>query len=714
MKSYIKGNRKYLFVTVVIWLLLWGLLISGQTKTQKYELKDSFDKVTVDRIDISEGYNISGNQFCTEGDVYYFEIKSDDVIINSLKVTLLEPYDESAIVKIYYSDIHGGFSELKTLEQGIQSGDTSITFNLPENNVQRVRVCIPNTFWLQHIELSNQKAILYPVSNSHIKWWPFLVFNTIVSLLLGAGWLKAFPYIRNLMDRMKKNWRVFGIRVLLLLGTILILCIVQFFFTGQFASVSSSGIRINYYRVLFTTAFSIFGWGVWWLRKEWGSAPEKLFVLVALTTGIMITITMPMLSERSWDAAIHYQNSVSLANAFEDEYHYMDVGHLIVSYNLNDVEELNAKYNQEYLTSGVVKQDYKLGDVYGHLGHLPAAIGIFLAEGLHMSLIMQIWMGRLFVLLFYAIIMYFAIKRIKVGKLIMALIGLYPTCVMLSANYTYDPWLISLVMLGMSYMVNMMISPEEHIKMKDCLGMLLALGLALGPKPVYFPIILLALFIPRAKFISKKERRWYYLIIVIVTIVVFASVVAPMLMSSSGVGGYADNRGGMDINPAAQLTFIFTNPLTYTKTLLKFLKYYWSLQNTANYMVLLGYLGMTKFHYVVLGVMIFVILTDATDGQIYKCSVMARGASLLMAFGTSCILATVFYLVYTGVGYDGIGGCQPRYLLPILFPAALALRNNKIDLKLRRDYYNIAVFMVAAFVVWYGVLQIIVRPYCVG
>ena len=27
MKSYIKGNRKYLFVTIVIWLLLWGLLM---------------------------------------------------------------------------------------------------------------------------------------------------------------------------------------------------------------------------------------------------------------------------------------------------------------------------------------------------------------------------------------------------------------------------------------------------------------------------------------------------------------------------------------------------------------------------------------------------------------------------------------------------------------------------------------------------------------
>ena len=218
---------------------------------------------------------------------------------------------------------------------------------------------------------------------------------------------------------------------------------------------------------------------------------------------------------------------------------------------------------------------------------------------------------------------------------------------------------------------------------------------------------------PRTKFKNSKNRRIYYGVIILCALIVVAVMIAPMLMSSGGVSSYADNRGGSDIDPTAQLSFIFSYPLTYTRTLLKFLKYYWSFENTANYMTLLAYLGMARFHIVVLGLMILVILTDCTGKEIYKCSIPYRVASIIMAFGTSCILATTFYLVYTGVGYDAIGGCQPRYLLPVLFPAAFALRNNKLDLKIKRKYYNAGVLVVAAFVVWYAVLQIIVRPYII-
>lgn len=711
--QFLREKKKaYLISVLVLWVVLWGLLLNGRTKIQKYQMKDTSIQYTTDQIDTIAGYKVDQDELKVKDDIYYMEFFTKDSQIKSLQISFAKPYEYDATIKIYYSDIYGGFTELKTLEQAVGKGDTSLTFNIPVEDVQGIHVCIPNDFSLETIDVSEHEAELVTVQKSHLKILPFFIFDTLFSFLSVAAvfcWLSGKEFQKDtVLLRLKR----FGVRTGIIAGTVILLGIAQYFLTAQFAVISSDGIKINYLRLLFTIAFAIFGWGFWWLRKDWAKAPEKLFALIVLTAGTVITLAMPMLSERSWDAAIHYQNTMSLASAFEDEYHYMDVGHLIISNNLNEMSEINTKYNTEFLTSGVVENNYQLKSIYGSLGHVPAAVGTFLAKGLGLSLISRIWMARFFVLLFYTTIMYCAIRHLKAGKMIMALIGLYPTCVMLASNYSYDPWILSLTMLGFSYLSTIVVTPEEKLCTKDCAIMFTAFVLGFGPKPVYFPLLLLTLFISPKKFATKKSRRNYYLAIVGATCVVLALMLVPMLFSG-GVSVMADTRGGGDINPTAQLNFIFTYPLTYTKTLLNFLKYYWSLSNSANYMVLLAYIGTAKFHYVVLGLIILVILTDSTGKQIYKCSPIYRVASGLAVFGTSAIVATVFYLVYTGVGYDAIGGCQPRYVLPALFPAAFALRNNYIDLKIKREYYNAAVFVIAAFVIWFAVLQMIVRPYII-
>lgn len=711
--QFLREKKKAYFVSVlVLWVVLWGLLLNGQTKLQKYQLKDVKLQYSTNQIDTIAGYRVDEDKLKVKDDIYYLEFFTKDMNIKALQVVLAEPYQYDATIKVYYSDIYGGFTELKTFEQSISKGDTAIVFNIPVEDVQGIHVCIPNDFSLKSIGVSEHEAELVTVQKSHLRILPFFIFDTLFSFGVVAGifyWLSGKKIERQeILFKLKRM----AVRIAIVIGTVFLLGIAQYFLTAQFAVISPNGIQINYFRLLFTIAFSTFCWGFWWLRKEWAKAPEKLFALIVMTAGIVITVAMPMLSERSWDAAIHYQNTMSLASAFEDEYHYMDVGHLIISNNLNEMKEINIKYNTEFLTSGVVDNNYQLKSIYGSLGHVPAAVGTFLAKGLGMSLIGRIWLARFCVLLFYTVIMYCAIKHLKAGKMIMALMGLYPTCVMLASNYSYDPWIISLTMLGFSYLSTMVMTPEEKIQTKDCIIMFTAFVLGFGPKPVYFPLLLLALFISPKKFETRRSRRNYYLIIIGATCLVLALMLVPMLFSG-GVSSMADTRGGGDINPTAQLSYIFSYPMTYTKTLLKFLKYYWSFSNSANYMVLLAYLGTARFHYIVLGLIILVILTDCTGKQIYKCSPVYRTVSCVAAFGTSAVVATVFYLVYTGVGYDAIGGCQPRYILPALFPAAFALRNNYIDLKIKREYYNASVFVIIAFVIWFAVLQMIVRPYII-
>ncbi len=59
-------------------------------------------------------------------------------------------------------------------------------------------------------------------------------------------------------------------------------------------------------------------------------------------------------------------------------------------------------------------------------------------------------------LLTYALTVYFAIRKLKSGKMIMSVIALFPTNIVLASNYSYDPWVTGFSLLGTAYFVSEM------------------------------------------------------------------------------------------------------------------------------------------------------------------------------------------------------------------------------------------------------------------
>ena len=163
---------------------------------------------------------------------------------------------------------------------------------------------------------------------------------------------------------------------------------------------------------------------------------------------------------------------------------------------------------------------------------------------------------------------------------------------------------------------------------------------------------------PVNKFKDKKQRKIYYAIIIGTAIFLMMTFLLPMLINSPGTG---DSRGGSDVNSTEQIKYILSNPLEYSDTLLNFLKDYLNLDYASEFISSMAYMGYGK--------------------------------------GTAITLMLIAALIsFTAVGADYVAGCQPRYLLPILFPTAYFIGVDGISTKINKNVMTIAAIGIMTYI----------------
>lgn len=80
-------------------------------------------------------------------------------------------------------------------------------------------------------------------------------------------------------------------------------------------------------------------------------------------------------------------------------------------------------------------------------------------------------------------------------------------------------------------------------------------------------------------------------------------------------------------------------------------------------------------------------------------------------FVTIALAATSLYVSFTSVASNTDAGMQPRYILPILFPALLLLGSSRVQNRMNRSWYNGLLFGVIGMVVFSGILYNCVALY---
>lgn len=472
--------------------------------------------------------------------------------------------------------------------------------------------------------------------------------------------------VERCKNALKNNWKKILIAVGLVVGSALIGTIAE-------KIIASGDAYENPYRAyaigvgVFIVAFAIVFKKYIWKRVH------IFFMALAILMGSVYIVSTPIVP-LGYDEPIHYTRTSYLSWGATDRISVSDYM-MLSMYPQQEYFDIFQKADREDWVEEINIIDGR-GEVIGHLEGMgitsvPYMITSIVMYGLRLlrfDFVTRYMLGKMTNLFLYSLCFALGIKMLKGrGKMILAMIGLLPTNIYMAASYGYDWWVVAVVALGFSLFISEL---QKHDKISTkrfaqsvgiiCLGML--------PKAVYFPMLFPMMLLKKERYEESKKCRW---ITVIGAVALVLSFILPMFISvdAGAVAGGGDIRGGTDVNAAGQIVYILTNLGEYLKTLFNFMWEYLNPDEAFGYTTASAYHGNGRYFSVALIILALVTVLDNSEHTVFKKrEPLAMFGGFLGVFGAVVLVITALYVSFTAVGANTVDGCQPRYLLPIIFP----------------------------------------------
>ena len=678
----IDKNKKSIIVCLVVSFVI-SLLLSGIYFNSNYIYK--YQSIWYEAsITDCKGYNIEGTVYNYDENAseHYIDFSVPEVPIKTLNIQLNAAPGDTIELE---ADMLKDGKSLGKIDSNIPGHEQYAKLYFENRKINSVRVYLKGTFDynsanVQSFQVNEDMSWLSELKHRTFK--VFLIMFIIFYILLK----RKLNHSKGIGLYDGNSSKITGI-VSQNKGIIIseILCYVITFFgvLGLF----EIGMKKSNYRNMYVF-ISLCVWiiisTIYWYIKNNKIKFEKMFLIVGSMLSCMFIVLLPNRLNISYDDQIHYKNIVALSHypdksvsvAEDDYYLSCFVPQLKNSCDVKDKSYHNI-INDSY--SKRTSVGYNENITYKSVVYMPVAIAMMILRGIGLNLSLSILGAKLAGVLFYLYIVYRGMKHLKNGKMVVAAASTMPGAMFIIANFNYDYWLIGLTLYSTCYIVGEYQNPDKYIKIKDFVYIIASTLLGIAVKVVYIPLLGIIAFLPKKKFEKKKgivAFRCFFCGIVICAIIGFA-----ILIFGGGLG-IGDTRGGEEINAMGQIKYILSNPLQYTKTLLTFIKDYWSIKKIPDYNTATAYLMKPAGYWgYVAAFMLLVMLYDRSDNNTVKWYLSA--SSILIGFITSCMVATALYVVYNPVGSLSIVGCQARYLFPIIVSGMLVVSRIYIPIKLQ-------------------------------
>lgn len=402
---------------------------------------------------------------------------------------------------------------------------------------------------------------------------------------------------------------------------------------------------------------------------------EKAAAISVLVIGIFYMVAITPLSPP--DEGYHYQSSYKLSNylmfRWDDRSEMGDAAHF-------DYSELTPHKNASSAYLRAMAEDLTLNPEGAQtripkprsglsypIEYLPQAIGLAIGRLLNLNLLGIFYLGRLTNLIFFAVCIYFAVKRIPRFKALMALAALLPMTLQQAASLSYDTFINAMAFLFIASLIREY-TAEGKMTKKGFLWLLIP-GVLLTPaKMVYSTMLLLTFLIPARRFGSGK-RKWgmigFAAAICLVTLVAFnfTSLYNRVMSAFPGHAIQSSITGG----DYYSVNDILRNPL-------ETLRIFWrTLRNDLLLWMwcIIGYalsgLSLPIPMLYVYGFAGLLVLSVALRGQEEIKILPGQRVSFVGCFA-AIVLLTMFAMLigWTLAGDSVVQGVQGRYFLPAL------------------------------------------------
>ncbi|MBQ6843147.1 MAG: DUF2142 domain-containing protein [Agathobacter sp.] len=691
--------RKNIALAVIAFIIsftcLFGMIYTPQT-IKEYVHNDADIMMELTAKDVSETNAVKvtqkGKYKIKDVDPYMvFHLEASDVKTISIE---LKEMEEDCIVNLYVDDGTGWREEHKYVGI-VQAGKTHAHFKLEGENIVGLRFDIDKNVTFKNIQLHSEMPTYtetkYPLHVGSVLC--ALVASALVAVaafFANKQWKIVDCCIKFLKE--KKKGILKGLVVLG--GTALIAIPCEFVIARFILNMFSRGAAFNWNRYMYIVCFLFVIAFLIMMKDHIEHNLEAVILGLILIIGCTMVVSQPM-AHSGWDVDSHYRFAHSSSYLGEAYMTLADQSFMTAAYESlakpNGVANLgNIRYMN--MASEYVIATY---DTNISLPHLPAGIAIAVVRLLGGSFHATFLAGEFVNLFIYAFLTYFAIKKLKSGKMIMAVFALFPTNLVIATNYSYDYWVTGFTMLGVAYFIGECQDREHQISIKDTIIMCGSLALACLPKQIYVPIMLLPFFMPKEKI---KNKKIYYGICIAGFLLLFSSL---LTRTSTEAAAGGDTRGsGSAVSVVDQLYYILENPFSFWMVLVTHLRNYlslgWLYQGITNY----ANLGVTTWgSNIFILVLVYVVLTDKNEYDKYSSHWLVKAYTMAMYLGMAVLVSVSFYLVFTPVGANYIAGCQMRYMFSAMIPFLMLVGPHSTRTTMNPKLYRYGVLGIVLFIV---------------
>ena len=434
---------------------------------------------------------------------------------------------------------------------------------------------------------------------------------------------------------------------------------------------------------------------------HWKWKVEKVFLATTLIMGILYMIILPPFS--SPDEPVHFGTAYKISNlilgkplsgendivAMRESDENVEYGTIptVATYQYT-LEHMLEKNND----SATKEWRHKDLGMENKILHLPGAIGISLARLLHLGSVPLIYLGRFMNLLFYIIIVYFAIKITPLGKTFFVAFSLSPMMLELISSYSYDCVIDGMACLSIAYLLHC-IYKADKMHRKDIIILLVLAALFAPCKVVYCLIFALVIFIPKEKF----DKKWkYYGFVGLTAGVMFISIAYVNLdnilalggINTAGTGEVVTETGVEAVPSQYSVSWCIQHPVQLCKVYLNTITAYGKYYFTTMFGGLLGWLEISLSNLVVYLVAFFTLLMLFSENAItQKIQIKHRIVSVGIVLAVFMLVVLSMFFACSPYGLDVAVGVQGRYFLAVFPLMLIIVGNNKIKIKQTWDKY---------------------------
>ena len=321
--------------------------------------------------------------------------------------------------------------------------------------------------------------------------------------------------------------------------------------------------------------------------------------------------------------------------------------------------------------------------------YLPAVFGMTLARILGFGSIAMLMTARWFNLAFFALCVWWCMKKLPFGKMALAVIALFPMTIQQCNSFSYDAVITSALFVFSTYVICMTYD-EKPLKGTDvAIVSVLSALLVYGKSGVYLPVCLAAFLIPTKKFgtLWKKIAAAGSLMgIAMLSYINRNTGTVTQVLSTtaetSAVGATAGNTVAMGYT----VGYFLQNPWKLIQMLANTVadKTEFYLESIVGQKM--GWVEIEISRVVFVGFLIlFVISMLKVRGEkLYVTAGHKWWISIVCLMSMGMILMGML-LTWTPFGYVSIEGVQGRYFTPLLLLASLLGRNDTILLNKNKD-----------------------------